>query len=397
MSNILIVAGVFPPEPIVSAKIAYDLSVALSKNHQITVLCPKPTRPFGFDFSSSKISDEQFTRIEMNSFTCPQSSFTGRFRENYSFGLQTAKYIDDHHQEIDAVYADTWPLFGQYFVVRAARKHNLPVVIHVQDIYPQSLANKLGPLSAIVNFILLQLDKYILKKATAIIAISEYMKEYLAQTREIEKQKISVVLNWQDESSFLQVNNKQASFDKFTFMYLGNIGPVAGVELLIDAFAEANIPDSRLVVAGSGSQKSELIKKAKLHQRSDIQFWSVPEGKVAESQSKADVMLLPIKKGAASSSIPSKLPAYMFSAKPVICCADADSFTARSIKESGCGYVVEPENSLELSKKLVLIAQQKNEVLNHMGENGCKYARAVFSKNANLNKLVKVVNDLIIS
>ena len=180
-------------------------------------------------------------------------------------------------------------------------------------------------------------------------------------------------------------------------MYLGNIGPVAGVELLIDAFALAKIPDSRLVVAGSGSQKSELIKKAKLHQDSDIQFWSVPEGKVAESQSKADVMLLPIKKGAASSSIPSKLPAYMFSAKPVICCADADSFTARSIQESGCGYVVEPENSRELSKKLVLISQQKNEVLSHMGESGCKYARAVFSKNVNLNKLVKVVNDLIIA
>lgn len=38
----------------------------------------------------------------------------------------------------------------------------------------------------------------------------------------------------------------------FTFMYLGNIGPVAGVTL-IRSFAEAALPDAQLVIAGDGT------------------------------------------------------------------------------------------------------------------------------------------------
>ena len=59
-------------------------------------------------------------------------------------------------------------------------------------------------------------------------------------------------------------------------------------------------------------------------------------------------MLLPLKKGAAMSSIPSKLPAYMFSKKPIIGSLDVQSDTARAIIESDCGLVVEPENEQAL-------------------------------------------------
>ena len=55
----------------------------------------------------------------------------------------------------------------------------------------------------------------------------------------------------------------------------------------------------------------------------NIEFWEALNGKVPKIQAQADCMLLPIKKGAASSSIPSKLPACMFSAKPIIGCVDA--------------------------------------------------------------------------
>lgn len=395
MNRILIISAVFPPEPVVSAKIAYDLCSALSSNKNVTVLCPKPTRPYGFNFSNFKITDKKINRIEVKSYTCPQSSFFGRLRENISFGLVTSNYIHKHHSELNAVYADTWPLIGQYFIVRAASQHNLPIAIHVQDIYPEAFSNKLSNISGILNFILLPLDKYILKKATSIIAISDYMKDYLANTRKISKSKISVVLNWHDDSTFLEFNSTSDQVEKFTFMYLGNIGPVASINLLIDAFALANIPKSRLIIAGSGSMKEELSKQAALNKDLDIQFWTVPDGKVPETQSKADVMLLAIKKGAALSSIPSKLPAYMFSSKPIICCADAHSDTAKCIRDANCGYLVEPDNIEELSKVLIAIRQLERITLINMGARGRNYALDVFSKEVNLNKLTTVVNNLL--
>jgi len=181
--------------------------------------------------------------------------------------------------------------------------------------------------------------------------------------------------------------------DKFTFMYLGNVGPVAGIDLLIDAFVKANIHNSRLVISGSGSMKTGLMKKSAVYKEHDIQFWSVPEGKVPEIQNKANVLLLPIKKGAASSSVPSKLPAYMLSAKPIICCADLDSYTAQCIREAKCGNVVEPETVEELSKALTAIANQNISALIEMGKSGRKYALDFFSKEINLKKLVAVIED----
>ena len=82
------------------------------------------------------------------------------------------------------------------------------------------------------------------------------MKNYLHQTRSVPFSKISVVLNWQNEDHFkdLDINNSDEA-NVFTFMYLGNVGPIAGCDLLISAFSDSNLDKSRLVIAGSGSMR----------------------------------------------------------------------------------------------------------------------------------------------
>lgn len=44
-------------------------------------------------------------------------------------------------------------------------------------------------------------------------------------------------------------------------MYLGNVGPLAGIEVLFDALKIAKLPNVRLVVAGSGSAKKVCKRK----------------------------------------------------------------------------------------------------------------------------------------
>ena len=126
-----------------------------------------------------------------------------------------------------------------------------------------------------------------------------------------------------------------------------------------------------------------------------IEFWEVPNGKVPEIQAQADVMLLPIKKGAASSSIPSKLPAYMFSAKPIIGCMDADCDTANAIIEAGCGWVIEPENVEKLAEKMRQVAVKEKSDLVEIGKKAQGYGLSHFSKKVNLNRLVKVIEDIL--
>lgn len=395
MKYILIVSAVYPPEPVVSATLSSDLNHALrDKGYAVKVLHPKPTRPKGFKFDNLHLSDEK--EMVVDSYTCPQSSLLGRFKESNSFGWACSKYIKEHFNEISVIYANAWPMSSQYMIVKAARWCGIPVIMHVQDVYPESLSNKLPSwMGYLMRNLLLPYDRKTLTGSSRVVAISEKMKTHLVETRGIDSEKISVVINWQDDSEFLDYQKLSAHriHDRFTFMYMGNIGPVAGVDLLIDAFDHIDLTNTRLVIAGSGSMKDSLKEKAK--NNINVEFWDVPNGKVPEIQSKADVLLLPIKKGAASSSIPSKLPAYMFSAKPIIGCTDCDSDTAEAIRESKGGFVIEPENPQALCEMMRKMVSMKSEELSSMGLAAQQYALSHFSKKANLEKLVQVVESII--
>lgn len=392
--NILLISAVFPPEPVVSAKLTFDIANSLSVSENVTVISPKPSRPYGFQFSAEKIH-HNFKHIQVDSFICASSNIMGRFRESFSFGKHCYQYIANNYKQIDVIYANTWPLFGQYYVIKAAQKYNIPIAIHVQDIYPESLIQKNPKLHYIQNLIFLPLDKYVLRHATSIVAISDKMKQYLAKTRNIKKNKIIVVHNWQDETIFIQyksTNNSIIEVNRpFVFMYLGNLGPVAGLDLIIESFAKANLQNCRLVIAGSGSMKKELLQKALELNATTIEFWPVPEGKVPEIQEQADVLLLPIKKGAASSSIPSKLSAYMFSKKPIIACVDEGSDTANTLNDANCGWVLPPENTNDLIQLMKEIVELPKEVLFQKGKSGFEYAIQKFSKKNNLQKIISVI------
>lgn len=396
MKYCLLITAVYPPEPIVSANVSADLYNSLkSKGYTVRVLHPQPTRPNGFSFDRDVV--KSVDEITTESYVCPKASLVGRMRESWSFGKACSKYLNEHHSEISCIYANAWPMFSQGIIVKAAQKYGIPCIIHVQDVYPESLTNKMpAAIGKMVNALVLPLDKYILHNSTKVVVISDKMKNYLAETRVINKNKISVVINWQNEKEFLDYQEGSNSFYEkhpFTFMYMGNIGPVAGVDLLIDAYMQLGIENARLVIAGSGSMKEQL--KAKASNCKAIEFWDVPNGKVPEIQSKADVMMLPIKKGAASSSIPSKLPAYMFSAKPIIGCIDEGSDTANAILEADGGWVIEPENVSKLAETMRQVASSESADLENKGKKAQEYGLAHFSKKENLNKLVKVIEDIL--
>lgn len=398
---ILIVSAVFPPEPVVSAILSYDLAETLAnENCAVTVLCPLPTRPKGFSFEKSTDDVRKFKIIRLCSYTCSASNIIGRMLESYSFGKHCALFIKANSSKFDCIYINSWPLLSQYFIVRTAKKLNIASVIHVQDIYPESLLNKVSIGKSLLYKLLLPIDKYILKNSTSIIAISENMKNTLVNTRFIHPEKVTVVANWQNENDFISFRNSKSIMNErhtgsFTFMYLGNNGPLAGVEFLIYSFVKANIPNSKLVIAGSGSNTKTCIELANSLNAKNIEFIQVPVGKVPMVQDKADVLLLPVMKNGAMSSIPSKLPAYMFSAKPIIGSLDMESDTARAINDSDCGIVVEPENEDELIDAMRRASQWGIVLREKKGNAGFSYAISNFSRKSNLEKVVSIIQNVL--
>lgn len=391
---ILVISCVFPPEPVVSARLSITIARALSEEHDVTVLSPLPTRPNGSIYSKPDFKGEKFSHITTDTYVCPASDFAGRLRESISFGRSTAKYIRDYHKDISAIYANTWPLFGQYFVVREAGRWGIPVVLHIQDIYPESMLNRLGAVGRMIAPPLLWLDKITMRKASAILAISGNMKSYICRTRNIGEDKVQVVRNWQDDALFPEQTPNNASDGRFTFMFVGSISPAAGVMLLLKSFVRASIPDSRLVIAGAGSDRAACEAYARQHPDADIRFMSVTPAEVAKVQSSANVLLLPLRRGVGHTASPSKMPAYMFSAKPILACVDKGSDVDMIINESGCGWVCDPEDESKLSEMMVNISRSLPQELELMGANARRYALVHFTCERNLNLIVAKIKSL---
>ena len=399
MSNILIISAVFPPEPVVSALLSRDLANELSKKNNVTVICPSPTRPAGFSFEKRMYS-EHYNIIQLNSYTCPSSKIFGRFRESYSFGSCCVKFIKESTGNIQCIYINSWPLLSQFMIVNIAKRKNIPCVLHIQDIYPESLINKMPFGKSILFKILLPIDKYSLLNSNSIIAISENMKKTLINTRNVNSTKIEVVTNWQDDEAFLsfhkfKIQSESNSSKGITFMHLGNNGPLAGVNFIIRSFFKAEIEHSKLIIAGSGTRTNSCIALVKSIKANNIEFVEVPQGMVPSIQDLADVLLLPVKKNGAMSSIPSKLPAYMFSAKPIIGCLDLESDTAKAINDSGCGIVIEPENEIELINAMKSAALWSEKTREEKGNSGLEFAKKSFSKEINIKKIISIIENVI--
>ena len=322
----------------------------------------------------------------------------GRMRESYSFGKHAANYIKANRNEIQCIYVNAWPLFAQFLIVKAAKRFSIPSVVHVQDIYPESLLGKLRFFKNPVFKLLLPIDKYVLRNANRVVTISPAMKKHLCKTRVIEDHKVDVIYNWQNEKA-LSDNNKSLKQKNrknetcFTFMYLGSLSRTAAIHILISAFKASGIVNSRLVIAGTGSEKDCLVALANDCNELNIEFWDAPLAKVSEIQEKADVLLLSLAKGAAQFALPSKLTAYMLSEKPIIACVEDDSDTAKVIFEAKCGWIVPPEDTVALVQVMNNAIVKPVEDMITYGKNGLNYALKNFSQKTNLDKLVNIIAE----
>lgn len=389
MRNILIISAVFHPEPLTSAMMNYDLALALSRNHNVTVLRPFPTRPIGKDYTSYK-GNYPFKCITIKSFTCPKSRLLGRFKESISFGRECARYIKKHTNKYDVVYNSSWHLFGYNIVARQCVKSNIPFIIPIQDIYPECLfTHKHYPsiIIKLISKILSPVDKYYQKHAFKIRTISDEMADYLSETRGVSRDKFLVLDNWQndDNYSYTPIVN-----DNTVFAYVGTLNAHSNIELIIQSFAKANLPNSELRVYGGGNYKEKCQKLVKDLGLKNVIFDEVEKKQVPYVQSKVNVLVLALPTGNGGLCLPSKMTSYMLSGRPILASVEK-SATTRYIEEADCGIAVEPDNVDALADGFRKFAEMDMEEQNRLGKNSRLFAEVKLIRQSNLPKVIEAL------
>ena len=392
--RILIVSGVFPPEQVTSAYLNYDLAKALSKEFAVTVLRPRPTRPIGARFPEVW-GDPDFETILIDSYTHPQSDLSGRLKEARDFSKKSVEYLKAHKDEIDFVYNDGWQLFGLYIIAKACVKYNIPYIVPIQDIYPECLLTKShvpGFVRKVILGTLKPIDKYYQKHAFRVRTISDEMAEYLSKTRGIDRSKYLVVNNWQNDDDFVNLP-KAKEESKIVFEYVGSINVHANVDLMIKAFADANIPNSEFRIYGGGNQKENCQQLVKDLGLNNVSFGFVSRNEIPAVQSDASVLILALPTGNGNLCLPSKLTSYLLSGRPVLASVDKDSSTNRILEGEGCGKTVVPGNKEALIYGFNYFAKMTPDELAKMGEKSRKYAQGHLTKKVNLALVVESIKQ----
>lgn len=395
--RILIVSAVFPPEQVTSAFLNYDLAHDLAKEYDVTVLRPYPTRPIGATFETTDVEDKSFKTILVDSYTHPQSELLGRFKESNDFGRKCVDYIKEHHEEIDFVYNDGWQLFGLYRVAKVCKKYGIPYMVPIQDIYPECLftnKNYPGVLKWLIKTILLPIDRYYQKHAACVRTISDEMADYLSKTRGVKRSKYLVVNNWQNDDDFMNLPDAKEE-SKIVFEYVGSINVHANVDLMIKAFAEADIPNSELRIFGGGNQKENCQQLVKDLGQTNVSFGFVSRNEIPAVQADASVLILALPTGNGNLCLPSKLTSYLLSGRPVLASVDQDSSTKRILEGEGCGKTVVPDDKEALVNGLKYFAELTSEEREKMGENSREYALKHLTRDVNLQKVVSTIKSIL--
>ena len=405
--RVLIVSCVFPPEPVVSSQTTAQITRKLvERGHQVTVITSFPSRPGGKlypayqrKFLERKPSPEGYLLVRCFSFLSGESHMLSRFLENISFGISAGWALLTEPRP-DVVYSIVWPLFAEGIVLLVARLRGIPIVLSKQDMYPESLAvqGRVRPDQWLYK-LFLWLDRWIARKASALIVISESFAKNYVQIRGIEQSKITIIPNWIDSKSVtVQDKNdyrqeKGISNDAFVILYGGNVGVAAGVEMVIEALGRVRTSrEIVLIVAGSGSQLSACQELAAQVSNVRVVFhtpWATEE--TSKTLAAADVLILPTRGKQSLASVPSKLLSYLLAARPVLAMVLPESDTARMVEEAACGWVVMPDDGAALTQKIEELTVVPEEVLVEMGVAGRAYALQHFTDNTCLPIAVQVI------
>ena len=108
---------------------------------------------------------------------------------------------------------------------------------------------------------------------------------------------------------------------------------------------------------------------------------------------RADALLLALKDDPIFNiTVPSKIPSYMASRKPIIAMLNGEG--ARIISQVQCGYTVPAGDSKALAEAIVKMKNMEKHELITMGENGGRYCAHHFDFNCCVNNLEKLFDSL---
>ncbi|KAA0232968.1 MAG: D-inositol-3-phosphate glycosyltransferase [Acidimicrobiales bacterium] len=250
----------------------------------------------------------------------------------------------------------------------AARRHRVPFVFNIQDVFPD-VAVELGAITdrRVISFAR-WLERFTYFRADAVTVLSDDLRENVAAKLAGDRpDRVVVIPNFVDTDRIAPGspdNDYRGEFDlsgKRVVMYAGNVGMSQSLDLMLEAAATfTDDPDIRFVINGSGAARPGLIERARGLE--NVVFVGMqPRERLSQVLAAADIHVVPLKTGLARSSVPSKLYSILAAGRPVVASVDAGTEVARVVDGAGAGVCVPPEDAEAFTKALAVLLQDDQQ------------------------------------
>ena len=398
--KITIVCQYFYPEEFKVNDLAEEW---VKRGHNVTVLTGKPNYPKGKILNGYKfwgIQEEDYKGARVIRVPLiPRGNGGGiRLALNYlSYVLFASLYVLTHRIETDKIFCfGISPVFQMYPALLLKKKTGVNASLWIQDLWPESVAAASNLKNGFVMNLLSRLVTGIYCRTDILFVQSPAFFESVLSKGNF-KDKLIYVPNWAEDVFMKEISdsNKFESLmpNGFKVMFAGNIGAAQDFGSIIQAAVlTRHLPDIKWIIVGDGRMKSDIEQKVQSLKLNDTVFFlgRYPVEEMPDFFSLADVMLVSLKEEYIFSlTIPSKVQAYMASAKPMV--TMLSGMGNKIVEEANCGLTTKSGDFKGLAKNVITMYHKTEEERSQLGLNGQAYYKIHFSKKVCIDKLDQIM------
>jgi colanic acid biosynthesis glycosyl transferase WcaI len=357
--RVLIFTQYFTPEVGATQTRLHTFAAGLAdRGHDVEVICEVPNHPQGLvqPGYGGRLVDRRSLDGFRVSYVWVRTRPTKTTRSRLAFYgsyMAMAAAVGSLSRRPDVIFASSPPLPVAVAAAIVARRHRVPWVMDVRDLWPEA-AVAVGELS---NPRMLaaaeRLERWLYRSAAAITTVTEPFTDSIAE-KVAGPDKIHLLPNGTTELyvDAIELEPDRASLDlpadRFIWTYAGNVGVAQGLETAVDAAGLVG-DDFQLVILGDGPVRRALEDRAKNLPHGRVVFRDqVPAEEAVHYLRASDALLVPLATDPVLEKfVPSKLYDFCAVGRPVVVLSHGEA--RRLTERASAALAVQPGNAGRLA------------------------------------------------
>ena len=323
----------------------------------------------------------------------------GRLLNYLSFTLSVLFHIFEI-KDYQAVVVYSNPPVLPVAAILANRLFKTKIIFVSYDVYPE-VAYASGSLregSAVSN-VMQRINRSLFKRAEAVVALTDEMREYLLRSRpELSADRVVTISNWAHEAKTGSKSAARAELgytdEDFIVAYFGNIGICQDETALLQAMDQlADHKNIKFLIAGHGNKMPSVRQAAE--RLPNVRICDFLAGAAFERAVAASSCgIVSLERGLTGMCAPSKYYSYLQGGLPILSVAEQDSYLSKETLCSEIGLVSDVGNGAQLTRNILQLYRDP-ELCKKMSSNAARRYTEKYAKDIGLNKYAALFKSVL--